>query len=177
MLECTEEAWLPWMHVIKKYAEAETKKARLSWGGPNALKKDLILYREAGKKGGEASAKVAPASDDTAEATAKETGVSPRTVKRDAKFATSCDALVDMVNEGKISESERVQIMERPKTEIIKASASHDSAKKLAKPKPPRKKAAPKPKETPWEKILNLLPKLSNDQHKELHEILERRWL
>lgn len=55
MLECTEDAWLPWMHVIKKYAEAETKKARLSWGGPNALKKDLILYREAGRNGGKTS--------------------------------------------------------------------------------------------------------------------------
>ena len=92
----------------------------------------------------------------TAEAVAKETGVSPRTIKRDAAYAEACDKLG--ITTASIASGEE----KRSRSEII-ATARPDKVK-------PKKTA-----KTPYEKILALLPRLESKELQQLHHFLESK--
>ncbi len=93
----------------------------------------------------------------TAEAVAKETGVSPRTIKRDAAYAEACDTLG--ISTASIASGEE----KRSRSEII-ATARPDKVK-------PKRVV-----KTPYEKILTLLPRLTSKELQDLHQLLESKF-
>jgi hypothetical protein len=93
----------------------------------------------------------------TAEAVAKETGVSPRTIKNDAAYAEACDKL-GITTAAIASGKEK-----RSRKEII-ATARPDKAK-------PKRVV-----KTPYEKILALLPRLESKELQQLHQLLESKF-
>jgi hypothetical protein len=111
----------------------------------------------------------------TAEAVAKETGVSPRTIKRDAEYAEACDKLG--ITTASIASGEE----KRSRKEIIQ-TANPDKVK-------PKKAPEPEPitededdvkclvvdatGESPWSIMLNLLPKFKTPELQKLHDLLE----
>jgi hypothetical protein len=113
----------------------------------------------------------------THEAVAKETGVSPATIMRDAEYAEACDKLG--ISTAAIASGEE----KRSRKEII-ATARPDKVK-------PKKTKAPEPEpitededdveclvvdatgESPWSIMLNLLPKFKTAELQKLHDLLE----
>tara|TARA_R110000822_G_scaffold15713_1_gene53904 strand:- start:1052 stop:1816 length:765 start_codon:yes stop_codon:yes gene_type:complete len=116
-----------------------------------------------------------PKAESTADDVAKETGVSRETVKRDAKFATACDKVTEMEQNGVITAEERIQIMEKPKSAIIKAAASSEEAKKVlsgtTKPKP-KPKPKQRPQEDPYKEVVRAFKNLEfKEMEKAIKEI------
>jgi hypothetical protein len=93
----------------------------------------------------------------TAEIVARETGVSPRTISRDAAYAEACDKLG--ISTAAIASGEE----KRSRSEII-ATARPDKVKLKRVVK------------TPYEKILTLLPRLTSKELQDLHQLLESKF-
>lgn len=98
-----------------------------------------------------------PNNQSTREIVAREVGVSPATIMRDAAYAEACDKLG--ISTAAIASGEE----KRSRSEII-ATAKPDKAK----PKAPSK--------TPYEKIVALLPKLESKELQQLHKLLESKF-
>jgi hypothetical protein len=93
----------------------------------------------------------------TAEIVARETGVSPRTISRDAAYAEACDKLG--ISTAAIASGEE----KRSRSEII-ATARPDKVKLKRVVK------------TPYEKILTLLSRLTSKELQDLHQLLESKF-
>jgi hypothetical protein len=93
----------------------------------------------------------------THEVVAKETGVSPATIMRDAAYAEACET-VNVTTAAMASGEEK-----RSRSEII-ATARPDKAK-------PKRVV-----KTPYEKILALLPRLESKELQQLHQLLESKF-
>ena len=128
------------------------------------------LYNSRKKERGGAKQKAKGQNDplDTADNIAEKTGVSPKTIKRDAKYAEACDAISAMANNGDITGEEKDQVMAKSKTQIIKASKSPDAAKKAVKPKPRQ------PKKEPYEKVVIAFERLDGPQREKAFFEIDR---
>ena len=93
----------------------------------------------------------------THEVVAKETGVSPATIMRDAAYAEACDTLG--ISTAAIASGEE----KRSRSEII-ATARPDKAK-------PKRVV-----KTPYEKILILLPRLTSKELQDLNHLIETKF-
>ena len=103
------------------------------------------------------SGTIANNQESTSEIVARETGVSPRTIARDAAYAEACET-VNVTTAAMASGEEK-----RSRSEII-ATARPDKAKP--------KKAV----KTPYEKIIALLPSLESKELQQLHQLLESKF-
>jgi hypothetical protein len=95
--------------------------------------------------------------DKTIQVVARETGVSPRTIARDADYAEACET-VNVTTAAMASGEEK-----RSRSEII-ATARPDKVK-------PKRVV-----KTPYEKILALLPRLESKELQQLHQLLESKF-
>ena len=106
----------------------------------------------------------------TANKIAEETGVTSRTVKRDAKFAKACDAISTMAEDGDITGEEKDQVMAKPKAQIIMAAKSPERAKKAAKP------TKKQPKKEPYKKVVEGFARLDHPQMKKAVSEIDKIW-
>jgi hypothetical protein len=98
-----------------------------------------------------------PNNQSTREIVARETGVSPATIMRDAAYAEACDTLG--ISTAAIASGEE----KRSRSEII-ATARPDKAK-------PKRVV-----KTPYEKILILLPRLTSKELQDLNHLIETKF-
>jgi hypothetical protein len=108
----------------------------------------------------------------TRDEVANETGVSPRTIARDAAYAEACDTLG--ISTASIASGEE----KRSRSEIIATAAVTKAATGItaasgARPDKVKPKRVVK---TPYEKILALLPRLESKELQQLHQLLESKF-
>jgi hypothetical protein len=132
------------------------------------------------------------ANQDTAEAIAKQTGVSAPTIKRDAKFADALEKLEMTIGEFKASGKSRKDVIAEAFPPKAPKPAPQPQATALLMPEPePTPEPTPWPDDedeqplppkpapienTPWTTILLNIPKITKEQRQELFEMLARKW-